>query len=90
MASVTSFCQKSAALQRFQLLSANSGSRLGPAKELSNNLIIVDQHVQVDRSDRHIRVPRCVADLSQRSITCQGVRNEGVTPVMNGQRFQSG
>jgi len=50
---------------------------------------ILHRYMQVPTGDAHIRVTGCIADLSQRASTGQGMVNERVSAEVEGERILS-
>jgi hypothetical protein len=57
-------------------------------REQPPNRIRIDRDVQIPRSDRDIRVPGRIANLGQCATPGQGVADECMPAVVNGQRFE--
>ena len=66
-----------------------SSNKSALAKQLAH-FDIVDRDVQVGRGDAHVGVTRGVADLGQGSTAGQGMADERVPAVMNGDGLPPG
>jgi hypothetical protein len=57
-------------------------------EQISNSIIVIHRHVQVDARDDKIRVTCGDANLGQRSSAGKGVADKSVPAVVNGKRAQ--
>ena len=62
----------------------NSSTRM--AEEIADRFLVVYHDVRVRARNREIRMTRCRADFRQRSAACQGMADESMPSVVNGQR----
>jgi hypothetical protein len=58
-------------------------------KKISNLPFIIHRHMQIPRRDAHVGMPRGVANFGQRAAAGQGVADERVAAVVDGERAEA-
>jgi hypothetical protein len=61
-------------------------THLSGSEQISNAIVVIHRHMEIDARHGEIRVTCGDANLGQRSSAGKGVANECVPAVVNGQR----
>jgi hypothetical protein len=59
------------------------------SKQIAHRRLILHRHMQIPRRDTHVGVASRVANLGKRAAACQGMADECVAAVMNGERAET-